>query len=507
MRPGIRWQIVIALAGLMLFAFVPLFFAVAGLTKSTLQSSQELSARSLGRAVAAHVSDARLARPDAELTTMLQTEIGYSGLAAIAVYDKEGVLLQRAGEGDSVRILPNSVPANRERTRTVDTSAGMALEVLVPGPEGSVAAIVRIDDETTRVQPLVRLVALYTAFFGAALLVFTYIVLTYVIVHPLDRLVVAASRVSNGATALEVPRKGAREIAALGASFAEMTRQLRSEEEALRLKIVELELATEELRAAQATVVRSERLASVGRLSAGLAHEIGNPVAAIMGLLDLILAGDLTGEEQRDFLQRIRGETDRVHRTLRNLLDFARPMRAASDSAPIEPCLPKLAVQDACGLIRPQRVFRSIALQCDLEDGCPRVLLSQSQLTQVVVNLLLNAADAIGGTGNVWVRVRHKAERVVLEVEDDGPGIPEGIKDSLFEPFVTTKDVGAGTGLGLAVCRGLVAEAGGTICCEGGTSGGARFVMSFPAVEPENEPSENEPHLAGSGCDRPAISD
>lgn len=481
MRPGIRVQLLVALAGLMALAFVPLFFAVAGLTRSTLQSSRDLAARSLGRAVAAHVSDARGARPDGDLTPLLNAEIGYAGLSAIAVYDAQGVLRDRAGEGPAAGFLPGTVPVETERTRTVDTADGRAVEVLVPGRDGSVVAIVRTDDETVRAQPLVRLVAYYMAFFALALLVFTYMALTHVIVGPIDRLSAAASRVSAGASKLEVPRGGAREIAALGTSFAEMTRQLRSEEEALRLKVAELEKATEELRSTQQTLVRSERLASVGRLSAGLAHEIGNPIAAILGLQELVLSGGLTEEEQQDFLRRMKRETERIHETLRQLLDFARPAAATQDSAPIEPCVPREAVDDACALIRPQRAFRDIELLQETDEGGPLVSLSRGQLTQVLVNLLLNAADAIAGKGRVWVRLKHNTSEVRIEVEDDGPGVASHVHDTLFEPFVTTKDVGAGTGLGLAVCRGLVDGAGGMIHVERGAFGGARFVMVLPA--------------------------
>ncbi len=485
MRPGIRVQILLALAGLLVLAFVPLFFAVASLTRSSLQNTRDSTARSLGRAIAAHVSDARRVRDPARLDELLQAEIGTGGLAAIAVYADDGRMVARAGPGDEAGVIPPVVPVDEERTRTVFTPHGRALEVLVPGHGGPVVALLRADDEAMRATPLVRLVALYTGFFALALLVFAYMALTHLIVRPLDELSEAARRVSIGARDLAVPRAGARELAQLASSLAEMTARLRAEEQELRRKIDALEVATEDLKRAQGTLVRSERLASVGRLAAGLAHEIGNPISAILGLQELLLAGGLEPDEQHDFLERMKRETERIHRVLRQLLDFARP--AASVDVPGDGKAPGSvsdAVQDACALIRPQKSFREVALEVDVASDLPLVPLSREQLVQVLLNLLLNAGDATGGRGHVWVRASRRDERVRIEVQDDGPGIHRDVRDKLFEPFVTTKEIGTGTGLGLAVCRGIIEAADGTIVAEEPERAGARFVIDLPAAAP-----------------------
>jgi signal transduction histidine kinase len=481
-RPGIRLQLVLALAGLMLLAFVPLFFAVASLTRATLRSARDSSARSLGRAVAAHVSEARAARAPAGLQALLDAEIGTVGLAAVAVYSRDGAIVARAGEPSERAALPDSVPVEIERTRTVLTARGRALEVLVPGSHGPVVALLRTDDEADRGRPLVRLVALYNGVFALGLLVFATIALTRLIVRPIDRLSDAARRVSEGARVLEPPRGGARELAELGASFAEMTRRLRAEEEQLRQKVDELERATAELKSAQNTLVRSERLASVGRLAAGLAHEIGNPISAILGFEELLLAGGLAADEQRDFLERMKRETERINRVLRQLLDFARPAAAPRASEAQEPGSVEHAADDVTALLRPHKAFRGLELHVEIDPSLPLVTLSRAQLVQVMLNLLLNAADALAAHGIVWVRARPCALGVRVEVEDDGPGIRDDVKDKLFEPFVTTKEVGAGTGLGLAICRGLVEAAGGSIAAEDREPRGARFVVELPAV-------------------------
>lgn len=483
MRLGIRLQILLALAGLLVLAFVPLFFAVASLTRSTLQSTRDASARSLGRAIAAHVSDARERSDPARLVALLQAEIGVDGLAAIAVYGSDGRIVARAGPLEEARALPSAVPLDVERTRTVFTSRGRALEVLVPGGDGSVMALLRTDDEAVRAGPLVRLVALYTGAFALALLVFIYLALTRMIVRPLVGLSEAAQRVSQGARELDVPHSGARELADLRTSLSEMTARLRSEEEKLRRKVTELERATDEVKRTQGSLVRTERLASVGRLAAGLAHEIGNPIAAILGFEELLIEGGLEPEEQKDFLHRMKRETERIHGVLRQLLDFARPAalsNGAQDKA--APGSMAEAVQDACALVRPQKSFREVRVETVIQDGMPSVTMPREQLVQVLLNLLLNAGDATEGRGSVVVRASCGGDVVRVEVQDDGPGIGAEVRERLFEPFVTTKDVGAGTGLGLAICRGLVEAASGTIAAEDAPGGGAVFVVEIPVA-------------------------
>src|SRR5882724_97692 len=328
---GIRLQIVLALFGLLVLAFVPLFVAVARLTGASMKSAREASARSIGRAVAAHVEEARRTRSPLELQSLLDAEIGAGGVTALGVYDERGSALVRLGDPGSRDALPIRVPPGDEAAESVATAYGEAIEVIIPGPRGSVAAILRTDEEASRGPPLLRLLALYTGLFALALLTFAYIALTRLIVRPLDAISNAARRVAAGARTLEAPQTGPSEMIGLARSLSDMTAKLRADEQRMRDQIDELEQSAQKLREAQARLVRSERLASVGRLAAGLAHEIGNPIAAMLGLEDLLLQGSVDATEERDFLLRIRKETERVHIVLRDLLDFARPASAGTD--------------------------------------------------------------------------------------------------------------------------------------------------------------------------------
>jgi two-component system, NtrC family, sensor kinase len=341
--------------------------------------------------------------------------------------------------------------------------------------------VLRIDDQAARAAPLVRLVGLYTTLVGLALLVIAYFALTRLIVRPLDQLARAAERVAGGARRLVVPKTSVRELQDLGASFGIMTERLLQEEDKLRTQIDEVERATERLQQAQDRLVRSERLASVGRLAAGLAHEIGNPISALIGLEDLVLAGGLSPEEERDFLMRMRKETERIHGILRDLLQFARPAaeRLPGATEP-EPGDVETAARDTAALVAPQRSLKEVSLELDVAPGLPAVSLGHEALMQVILNLVLNAADAVGAGGKIRIDAALNGACVRLSVEDDGPGVDPRVQARLFEPFVTTKEIGKGTGLGLAVCRGLVEAAGGSITLDRDYTSGARFVVELP---------------------------
>jgi two-component system NtrC family sensor kinase len=484
--PGLRTQIVLALAGLMLLAFLPLFFAVASLTRATLRGAREEAARALGRVVAADVGEASLAKDPTLLATRLSSEVGEGGVAALCVYDAHGQLVASAGEAAELPSMhAPHLPAGESAT-TVRGASGRALDIVVPVRDGAVVARLRTDDDVDRAAPLVRLVALYMTTFAMALLVFAYFALTRLIVRPLEGLVRAADRVASARTVLDVPSSGARELHELGQSVQAMTARLVANESKLENKVLELTRTTERLTETRSQLVRSERLASVGRLSAGIAHEIGNPIAAILGMEDLLLDGDLPPETQRDFIVRMKHETERIHGVVRDLLDFARPEKVEPTSGGAsEPCNVAEVVADVLALVKPQRAFKAVMLETELGSELLRVGLSPARLTQVLLNLLLNAGDAATTPGahpgkSVKIRAKAVADQVQIEVEDTGPGIAPEVREKLFEPFVTTKEVGSGTGLGLAVCRGIVESAGGEINVDESFTGGARFVVLLP---------------------------
>ncbi|HVJ14847.1 MAG TPA: histidine kinase dimerization/phospho-acceptor domain-containing protein, partial [Polyangiaceae bacterium] len=408
MRAGLRLRLLLLIGGLLIVAFVPLYFAIATYTSVALRQQRESHAHALARAVAGHVVEAVRRRPADELESLLRAEVGAEGLEGLAVYGADGRSVARVADGDSLERLPENLPGARARTSELMTPRGRAVRVDVPFEGGAVVALLRTDDDASRVAPLLRLVALYTALVALALLVLAYYALTRLIVRPLDALGRAAERVASGGKGLVLPPTDVPELADLGSSFRTMTERLLAEEEALRKKIDEVERATEGLKQAQERLVRSERLASVGRLAAGFAHEVGNPIAALMGLQDLLLAGGMSEPEQHDFLSRMRKETERIHRILRDLLAFARP-GASSEAAPAAPGQVESAIYDVAALVAPQKAMKEVELELDVFPDLPAVRLSHEQLVQVLLNLVLNAADAVPAGGRVRVTAKPHA--------------------------------------------------------------------------------------------------
>ena len=288
---------------------------------------------------------------------------------------------------------------------------------------------------------------------GLVLVLFVALVVTRYVIRPVEAMQRAAAQASEGDLSVRLAGEGARELASLASSFNEMTA-------AVQNQLSRLERQRQELATSREVLIRSEKLASVGRLAAGVAHEVGNPLQSIVGFTEIMLSGDISAEERADFLQRVRHETERIHHIIRELLDFARPMQD-------EPEPVKLAqvVEQSLQLVGPQRRLKAVAVKCEGLEEMPPVASSSQRLIQVLVNLLLNAADAMKGEGRITiVGTYHEAEGMgEITVSNDGPPILEQHRDQIFDPFFTTKDPGQGTGLGLSVACSIIERHGGTL--------------------------------------------
>jgi two-component system NtrC family sensor kinase len=312
------------------------------------------------------------------------------------------------------------------------------------------------------------------------------------VARPVDRLLDAAERLAGSGPA-DLPFLGDADGSALSRSavaFARLAAALAQERERLAAKVEELTLANHALAEARESLLRAEKLATIGRLAAGVAHEVGNPLAAITGFVELARA-HVRGsppEELEDYLGRMAAEAQRIDRTVRELLDFARPTPAS-----LVPVDLASAIEASLRLARLQERFRHVQVALDVPAPVPRALADEHGLAQVLVNLFLNAGDAMGGRGELRVSVRTLEPRdppdepsrgVVLAVADRGPGIAREDLPRIFDPFFTTKEPGKGTGLGLAICHRIVESFGGRIAAANAAEGGAVFTVLLREAPP-----------------------
>lgn len=227
----------------------------------------------------------------------------------------------------------------------------------------------------------------------------------------------------------------------------------------------------------QEVFCHTEKLAAIGQLAAGLAHEINNPLGNILGYAKY-LDQAAPPEEFAKRVEIIIEQTKKCSGIVKGLLDFAR--RSASRPEIIEPNGLMARIAD---IVRFQADKKNIAIHLDLKaEGMFHA--DPQKIEQVVLNLMLNAIQAMNGPGNIWVGTARRVDTILLTVADDGPGIAPEIVSRIFDPFFTTKPVGEGTGLGLAICEGIVTEAGGAIDVEDRPGGGAIFSVILPGSFP-----------------------
>jgi signal transduction histidine kinase/CheY-like chemotaxis protein len=245
----------------------------------------------------------------------------------------------------------------------------------------------------------------------------------------------------------------------------------------------------------QSKLLQTEKMAAVGQLVSGIAHELNNPLTAIMGYGQLLLGQGLAPEQYSE-ASKVFQQAERARRIVKNLLYFARenePERTRVDLNEI--------VERTLALRSYELRVENILVECELDADLPETMADPYQLQQVVLNLLMNAEQALlqeRGQGKVKIKTRTAdGHRIALEISDDGPGIPREIASRIFDPFFTTKPSGVGTGLGLSIVYGIVKQHGGEVMFENQNGGGARFAVELPVLEiPADAPEPAAPEFA-----------
>ena len=250
--------------------------------------------------------------------------------------------------------------------------------------------------------------------------------------------------------------------------------------EALMRDVSERRRRDDESRGPDQQLIHAEKMAALGQTISGVAHELNNPLTTILSWSER-LAERAADDASRRGAEVIQREARRAARIVRNLLTFARMRHSTRSLIDVSQ-----VVRETLAMRAEEQRAASIALIADLASNLPTVLADAHQLQQVVLNLVSNAEQAMAahGRGTLAVRTSHDPQRgvVVLEVNDDGPGIPPEVRAKIFRPFFTTKRAGTGTGLGLTVASAIVQEHGGRIRASSGPEGGASFVVELPVM-------------------------
>jgi len=443
-------------------------------------------------------------------------------LSAALVLDRSGAILFEKGFANNMQRNTLVNVAKRSLHQKEDTvsipSATWGLfspqgsELLLGAPLSRDKAIVGAASIQISLAPMYhsiresqKIVIFYILFNTLVLGLLGFYLLYRSLVRPINRLVKRAEEFKEGESFFLTPSSGQNEFGKLSRALNFMLRGLEESKSELKTSIDSLESANVELRQAQEEIVRSEKLASIGRLSSGIAHEIGNPIGIVLGYLDLLKRNELDKEEKADIIDRIGEEIERVNRTIRNLLDFSRPSKGEATRVSVHQI-----ITDMLEMLKPQPMMADVALTLDQGADPDTVFADGDKLKQVFLNIVMNAIDAMEanqeneGTAQKLLSIatelaptasseRKNGNRLHIRFADNGPGIPADDIHRVFDPFYTTKEPGKGTGLGLSVSLRIVEDMGGDIKAASEPGKGTTMTVILPLAA-----AKTQSHQAGN---------
>jgi signal transduction histidine kinase len=316
---------------------------------------------------------------------------------------------------------------------------------------------------------------LYVFCSSAVIAGFGFLVFRRRLVQPILAIQQATNDIAAGGFGQSVRVDGPRELMELSQTLTSMSTALAEFRLQSQEQVASLEQVNTELVAMQADLVQSEKLASVGRLAAGIAHEVGNPLAAVVGYVDLLAQGLSDPELEAEILARCGAELDRIRGIIGDLLEYARP-----EDLPFQPVEVENLVSEALERVKLMPAFQGIELKMSLADALPDVRIQREKVDQVLLNLMFNAADILDGSGSIELVAVTDGEFVSISCFDSGPGFSATVLEQLFEPFFTTKQPGGGTGLGLAISLRIAQSQGGSLEAGNRDIGGACVCLKLP---------------------------
>lgn len=526
---GLRLRLVVPLAWVLILYGAFYTYFTARTQQAEIMEEATVSTLRLANTVRRSTRHAMLQSRREDVHQMIE-EIGEQpGMDHVRIFNKEGRIAYSADDTEINRVVdrraegcnqchdseqPLTQLAMEERSRVFDSAGGhrtlAAIEVIFNEPSCWNAAchahredqkLLGVIDIGVSLQDADRRVARTTwdtAVFGV-IATFAACVLGATLVHrlvnrPVERLLESTKRVADGNLDLIIPVSSADEIGQLTRSFMDMTDKLKSAQAELRgwaEKLeAEVEIKTSDLKQAQAQIIRSEKLSSVGLLAAGVAHELNSPLTGILTFAHILAKRMPAGSEEQQRLLTIAQQAERCAKIIRQLLDMARERRPEKSHYELSKLL-----DQSLALVEHQPRFAGIRFARDYDPEAEHVFVDPGQMQQVFVNLLVNAGEAMPEGGRLLVKTRKifgnssaptsvGGDAVQIIVSDTGIGIPPENLRKIFDPFFTSKDVGQGTGLGLAVTHGIVEGHGGSIAVDSTPGQGTTFTVTIPADGP-----------------------
>ncbi|MFH1077261.1 MAG: ATP-binding protein [Pseudomonadota bacterium] len=408
----------------------------------------------------------------------------------IEVIGKNGKLLVSHGNALStidVDWIPGLPPKKKEFTIQKNT-----MRVSAPlFKSGNIIAVayvsMRIESVHNILSKLKVSILLYVGLNIAVIVLLGNFLLSRMIIRPIGNLVRLADHFKDD-NLFQAEDSNPNELNKLAVALSRMLKKLSENKALLESQIESMKMTNSKLQEAHEEVVRSERLASVGRLAAGVAHEIGNPISAILGYINILIEEVEEREPARDYLKRVEDEVMRIDAIVRELLDFARPSHSECFKIDLNH-----VVHDTVSFFSYQGIAKQIEIICELAPEPLIVWVDSNKLRQVILNLMLNAYDAIlerkdklAGEKAGWrplinIKTERVAEETIMSISDTGTGISQVDMEKLFDPFYTTKPPGKGTGLGLAISLRIIESFNGTIRIKSHVGEGTTIMVTLPA--------------------------
>jgi signal transduction histidine kinase len=413
---------------------------------------------------------------------LLQAAVARHLCRAVALADAGGTVIARAGAAQQPG---DAAPGRGEAVQGVTSVISPGGAQLLSGPVqaqgrtiGFLTMTFSLAEARSRIGQAFKTVVLYSVLNAMVLTAIGTLLLTRYVVRPLKRVIRLTETIAEGQSKVPLFFSHKNEIGKLAAALNAMSDNLQIERRRVQQQLRELEDTNRELQAANREILHNAKLASVGRLAAGIAHEIGNPAGIILGYIHLLRRPDVRGSEREEYLARMEAETERVSRTVRDLMAYAQPAAREKTNVDLN-----AVVQDAWAMVACQEGFEGIRPVFRCADNLPPLLADGHQIRQMLINLMLNARDAMNGAGTLELGTAPDPRGGIrLTVSDTGGGVAEDMHERIFEPFFTTKRRGANAGLGLANVQRIVVEAGGTITLSSTPGRGATFAIRFPAA-------------------------